>query len=281
MTHNILTKVSSDGLQSYLQYVQQFPLLSAEEESNLAHRLQSQNDLSAARQLILSHLRYVVRVAKGYNGYGLPLADLIQEGNVGLMKAVSKFDPNVGVRLVTFAIHWIKSEIHEYILKNWRIVKIATTKAQRKLFFNLRHLKKRLGWMNDSEVEAIASDLKVKPETVREMELRLASQDVHFDLSDDDDEEHFTAPVAYLEDKRYNPETQYESQNWLESAGETVHQAMTKLDARSQDIIQSRWLNEPKATLEELAGKYSVSAERIRQLETQALKKLRAAFVEN
>lgn len=278
MTPTVPAKISSEGLQSYLQYVQQFPLLSAEEESSLATRLQTQNDLSAARQLILSHLRYVVRVAKGYNGYGLPLADLIQEGNIGLMKAVSKFDPTVGVRLVTFAIHWIKAEMHEYILKNWRIVKIATTKAQRKLFFNLRHLKKRLGWMTQDEVQAVAKDLKVKPETVREMELRLASQDVHFDLNDDDDEDQFYAPVAYLEDKRYNPEAQYESQNWLESAGETVHQAIAKLDERSQDIIRSRWLSEPKATLEALAEKYSVSAERIRQLETQALKKLKSAF---
>lgn len=279
MNNNALSlKLPSEGLHSYLQYVQQIPLLSAEEEFEFATQLQTHNDLNAARKLILSHLRYVVRVAKGYNGYGLPLSDLIQEGNIGLMKAVSRFNPAVGVRLVTFAMHWIKAEIHEYILRNWRIVKIATTKAQRKLFFNLRHLKKRLGWMTNDEIQAVAKDLKVRPETVREMEMRLANQDVQFDVHEDEDDEP-TAPVAYLEDNRYNPSIQHENQNWLEESGEKVHHAIAKLDTRSQDIIQSRWLNDNKATLESLAERYSVSAERIRQLEAQALKKLKEAFI--
>lgn len=278
-TKALAIKLPSEGLQSYLQYVQQIPLLTAEEEQTFAKQLQENNDLSAARKLILSHLRYVVRVAKGYNGYGLPLSDLIQEGNIGLMKAVSRFNPAVGVRLVTFAMHWIKAEIHEFILRNWRIVKIATTKAQRKLFFNLRHYKKNLTWMNQDEVEAVAKDLKVKPETVREMELRLSHQDVHFDLTEEDEAES-TAPVAYLEDHRYNPETQYEAQNFLEAAHDKVHYAIAKLDARSQDIIQCRWLNENKSTLENLAERYSVSAERVRQLEAQALKKLKEAIAE-
>jgi len=267
------------SLEAYLSYVNQIPLLSAEEELELAHRLQNDNDLAAARRMILAHLRYVARVAKGYLGYGLPLADLIQEGNVGLMKAVKRFDPNMGVRLVTFAMHWIKAEIHEYILRNWRIVKVATTKAQRKLFFNLRGLKKRLGWMTNEEIKGIANDLKVKPETVQEMEMRLSTVDPSFDGYHDDDDES-VAPAAYLQDFRFNPAQQLESSNWLDQTSETMHLALENLDERSQDIIRSRWLDENKLTLHDLAAKYNISAERVRQLEKSALKKLRNAFSE-
>ena len=268
------------SLEAYLHHINQIPMLTQEEEHELAVRLQKANDLAAAKRLILAHLRYVARVAKGYLGYGLPLADLIQEGNIGLMKAVRRFNPEMGVRLVTFAMHWIKAEIHEYILRNWRIVKIATTKAQRKLFFNLRHLKKRLGWMTQQEVNDIAKDLKVKPETVREMEMRLASSDTSFDAHSDDDEEHAFAPAAYLEDHRYNPATQMENADWSSQSNDIIYQALEKLDQRSQDIIRTRWLNESKLTLQDLADKYQISAERIRQLEKNAMQKMRAAFEE-
>jgi RNA polymerase sigma-32 factor len=266
------------SLEAYLHYVNQIPMLTPEEEHDLAVQLQKTNDLAAAKRLILSHLRYVARVAKGYLGYGLPLADLIQEGNIGLMKAVRRFNPEVGVRLVTFAMHWIKAEIHEYILRNWRIVKVATTKAQRKLFFNLRNLKKRLGWMTQQEVNDIAKDLKVKPETVREMEMRLASSDASFDGHDDDDEEHSFAPAGFLEDTRYNPAQQLENSDWSEQSSDTIYRALALLDERSQDIIHTRWLNEDKLTLQDLADKYQISAERVRQLEKNAMQKLRAAF---
>jgi RNA polymerase sigma-32 factor len=223
----------------------------------------------------------VVRVAKGYLGYGLPLADLIQEGNIGLMKAVKRFNPDIGVRLVTFAMHWIKAEIHEYILRNWRIVKIATTKAQRKLFFNLRHLKKHLGWMTQQEVSDIARDLGVKPQTVLDMELRLAASDASFEAHSDSDEDEFNfAPAAFLEDMRGNPELQLENTDWAEQSSDTIYLALDQLDERSQDIIRTRWLNEQKLTLQDLADKYGVSAERIRQLEKNAMQKLRVA-VEN
>lgn len=266
------------SLEAYLHYVNQIPLLTQEEEHDFAVRLQKNNELAAAKSLILPHLRYVARVAKGYLGYGLPLADLIQEGNIGLMKAVRRFNPDMGVRLVTFAMHWIKAEIHEYILRNWRIVKIATTKAQRKLFFNLRNLKKRLGWMTQQEVNDIAKDLKVKPETVREMEMRLSSTDASFDGYDDDDNNF--SPAGFLEDMRYNPADQLENADWSSQSSDTIYVALNKLDERSQDIIRTRWLDENKLTLQDLADKYQISAERVRQLEKNAMLKLRKAFEE-
>jgi len=265
------------SLEAYLHYVNQIPMLTAEEEHELATRLQNNNDLEAAKRLVLSHLRYVARVAKGYLGYGLPLADLIQEGNIGLMKAVRRFNPNMGARMVTFAMHWIKAEIHEYILRNWRIVKVATTKAQRKLFFNLRNLKKRLGWMTQQEVDDVARDLGVKPETVREMEMRMSASDLAFDGQDDDDDEHSFSPAGYLEDHRYNPAQQMESSDWSTQASDKIHQVLQLLDERSQDIIRTRWLDENKLTLQDLADKYQISAERVRQLEQNAMKKLRTA----
>ena len=268
-------KLPSSSLDAYLHYVNQIPLLTPEEEQDLALRLQKNNDLAAAKRLIMAHLRYVARVAKGYLGYGLPLADLVQEGNIGLMKAVRRFNPAIGARLVTFAMHWIKAEIHEYILRNWRIVKVATTKAQRKLFFNLRNLKKRLGWMTHEEVSTIAKDLGVKPETVREMELRMASSDASFDgAQDQEDDEMHLAPVALLEDFRYSP-THAADQSATAQTNELVHQALENLDERSQDIIRSRWLHDSKSTLQDLASKYQVSAERIRQLEKNAFNKLK------
>ncbi len=279
-TVDIRLPVSS--LEAYLHYVNQIPMLTQEEEHELAVKLQKSNELAAAKRLILAHLRYVARVAKGYMGYGLPLADLIQEGNIGLMKAVRRFNPDMGVRLVTFAMHWIKAEIHEYILRNWRIVKVATTKAQRKLFFNLRNIKKRLGWMTQQEVNDVAKDLGVKPETVREMEMRLASSDASFDgyQEEDDDTSHF-APAGFLEDARYNPAQQIENADWSEQSSGTIYQALNTLDERSQDIIRARWLDENKLTLQDLADKYQISAERVRQLEKTAMKKLRAAFDED
>jgi RNA polymerase sigma-32 factor len=279
-TVDIRLPVSS--LEAYLHYVNQIPMLTQEEEHDLAVRLQKNNELAAAKRLILAHLRYVARVAKGYIGYGLPLADLIQEGNIGLMKAVRRFNPDMGVRLVTFAMHWIKAEIHEYILRNWRIVKVATTKAQRKLFFNLRNLKKRIGWMTQEEVNDIAKDLKVKPETVREMEMRLATSDASFDGHNDDEDEgyHHLAPAGFLEDARYNPAQQLENADWSEQSSDTIYHALDKLDERSQDIIRTRWLDDNKLTLQDLADKYQISAERVRQLEKNAMQKLRAAFEE-
>jgi RNA polymerase sigma-32 factor len=268
------------SIEAYLHYVNQIPMLTLEEEHDLAMRLQKDNELAAAKRLILSHLRYVARVAKGYLGYGLPLADLIQEGNIGLMKAVRRFNPEMNVRLVTFAMHWIKAEIHEYILRNWRIVKIATTKAQRKLFFNLRNIKKHLGWMTNQEVNDIAKDLGVKPETVREMELRLAASDASFDAHPDDDDESTFAPAGFLEDHRYNPAQQMEKSDWDSQSSDLLHHAINQLDERSQDIIRNRWLDDNKLTLQELADKYQISAERVRQLEKNAMAKLRIAVEE-
>lgn len=268
------------SIEAYLHYVNQIPMLTPEEEHDLAVRLQKTADLYAAKRLILSHLRYVARVAKGYLGYGLPLADLIQEGNVGLMKAVKRFNPDVGARLVTFAMHWIKAEIHEFILKNWRIVKVATTKAQRKLFFNLRGLKKQIGWMNNEEVQDIANDLGVKPETVREMEMRLSISDMAFEASDNDDDDH-VAPAAYLEDHRHNPADQLENSNWSMQSNDLLYQSLDQLDARSQDIIRTRWLDDDKLTLQDLADKYQISAERVRQLEKNAFDKLKKAIGAN
>lgn len=266
------------SLDAYLLYINRIPMLSAEEEHDLAVRLQTGNDLEAAKRLILAHLRYVARVAKGYLGYGLPLADLIQEGNIGLMKAVKRFDHTKGARMVTFAMHWIKAEIHEYILRNWRIVKVATTKAQRKLFFNLRNMKQRLGWMTQQEVNDVAKDLGVKPETVREMEMRMSSTDSPFDGYDDDSDDRSNfSPAGYLEDNRYNPARQTENSDWTDQANEGIYHALEKLDERSQEIIRARWLNDDKLTLQDLADKYQISAERVRQLEKNAMKKLRAA----
>ncbi|MGL5287522.1 RNA polymerase, sigma 32 subunit, RpoH [Aeromonas sp. RU39B] len=269
--------IPQGSLESYIQAVNTIPVLSAEEERALAERLQQDGDLEAARQLVMSHLRFVVHVAKSYAGYGLPQADLIQEGNIGLMKAVKRFDPSVGVRLVSFAVHWIKAEIHEYVLRNWRMVKVATTKAQRKLFFNLRKAKKHLGWFSHDEVRAVADDLGVSPEEVVEMEARMSGQDQAFDLLDDD-EDGF-APVHFLEDKSSDLASNIENDNWDDHATVRLSSALATLDERSQHIIRARWLDEEnKATLQELADAYGVSAERVRQLEKNALKKLKDAM---
>ena len=263
-------------LGGYIQAVNGIPVLSAQEERELAFRLHDEGDLEAARRLVLSHLRFVVHIARSYSGYGLQQADLIQEGNVGLMKAVKRFDPNQGVRLVSFAVHWIKAEIHEFVLRNWRIVKIATTKAQRKLFFNLRSAKKRLAWLNNDEVSAIAKDLDVKPEVVRDMEGRLSSFDAGFDASPSDDEDSVQqSPVHYLDDAAADPATQLEKDDFEQDATRRLKMALESLDERSRDILQRRWLAEHKATLHDLAAVYGVSAERIRQLEKNAMKKLR------
>lgn len=264
------------NLESYIQAVNSIAILSADEERELAERLYRFGDLEAARRLVMPHLRFVVHIARSYSGYGLPQADLIQEGNVGLMKAVKRFNPDFGVRLVSFAVHWIKAEIHEFILRNWRIVKVATTKAQRKLFFNLRSAKKRLAWLTNDEVNAVAADLGVEPRVVREMEGRLSAQDTAFDAGvDEDDDTAYQAPAYYLEDRRYDPATQLEKADWSEDSNARLHQALDALDERSKDILARRWLTENKATLHELADQYKVSAERIRQLEKNAMKKVR------
>lgn len=267
-----------DSLGAYLQAIGRFEVLSAEEERRLAEDLYYRNNLDAAQQLIFSHLRFVVHIARSYNGYGLPLADLIQEGNVGLMKAVRRFNPEKGVRLVSFAVHWIKAEIHEFILRNWRIVKVATTKAQRKLFFNLRSAKKDLAWLNRDEAEAIADELGVSLKDVEIMEGRMSGQDMSFDPADSDDEDSAYAPAAWLEDNRYDPALQLEAADWENDAQDRLLSSLEGLDARSRDILNRRWLVEDKATLHELAAEYGVSAERIRQLEAAALKKLRASM---
>ncbi|WP_111498543.1 MULTISPECIES: RNA polymerase sigma factor RpoH [Marinobacter] len=268
--------VPGANLEAYIQAAGRIPMLSAAEEKELAERLHQENDLEAARRLVMSHLRFVVHIARSYSGYGLAQSDLIQEGNVGLMKAVKRFNPEYGVRLVSFAVHWIKAEIHEFILRNWRIVKVATTKAQRKLFFNLRSQKKRLAWLNQDELKAVAADLGVEPKVVREMEGRLASQDTAFDGPMDDDDDHaYQAPAYYLEDRRGDPAQQLEQSDWTEDSNTRLMNALTGLDERSQDILRERWLTESKSTLHELADKYGVSAERIRQLEKNAMKKIR------
>ena len=275
--------VSTANLDSYVASAYQIPVLDADQEHALALRLHDHNDLDAARTLILHHLRFVVQVARGYNGYGLPLADLIQEGNVGLMKAVKKFDPHKGVRLVSFAVHWVRAEIHEFVLRNWRIVKIATTKAQRKLFFNLRSSKKKLAWLNQQEVENVAEELGVKPSEVLEMEKRLSNPDLGFDLPDHQDDEDGNAasyaPAAYLTDDVASPEKALEENDWQAHQNQRLQSALQELDARSRDIISQRWLTEKKTTLQELAAKYQVSAERVRQLENNAIKKLKSAVV--
>lgn len=268
--------VPQGSIDAYVQMINEIPVLTADEEMKLAKQYHDKEDLDAVRQLILSNLRFVVHVARGYSGYGLPQADLIQEGNVGLMKAVKRFDPSVGVRLVTFAVHWIKAEIHEYVLKNWRIVKVATTKAQRKLFFNLRKSKKRLGWFNQEEVNAVAKDLGVDPAEVMRMEGRLNAKDMTFDAPTDDEDTY--SPSMFLESDSVDPAIQAEADNWQSIQLDKLKNALAGLDARSQDILQQRWLTEDKSTLHELAKKYSVSAERIRQLENNAIKKLQQAM---
>ena len=266
------------SLDAYISAVHRIPVLSHDEEQALARRFNEENDLNSAKKLVMSHLRFVVHVARGYSGYGLQLGDLIQEGNIGLMKAVKRFDPDQGVRLVSFAVHWIRAEMHEFILRNWRIVKVATTKAQRKLFFNLRKSKKRLGWMNAEEVRMVAKDLGVPEATVREMESRLSGRDIGFEAPADADDDAKPAPEAFLVDDGADP---YDNVSDADQAGnqmETLSTALAKLDDRSRDIIQRRWLNEDKATLQDLADEYGVSAERIRQVEANAMKKMRALF---
>ena len=275
--HALQTYVPTGSLEAYVSSVFRLPMLSAEEEREHARNLRKNNDLEAARALVLSHLRFVVRIARGYSGYGLPQQDLIQEGTVGLMKAVRRFDPEMGVRLVSFAVHWIRAEIHEYILRNWRIVKVATTKAQRKLFFNLRSAKKRLGWLSRKEVEEVAEDLGVKPETVMEMEARLSSHDLSYDgAADADDDEVGTAPAAYIADNRMEPGRELEQEDAATDRRERLYAALDHLDSRSRDILQARWLGDDKMTLQDLADKYGVSAERIRQIEKKALSRLRS-----
>ncbi|MFV2004068.1 MAG: RNA polymerase sigma factor RpoH [Gammaproteobacteria bacterium] len=273
------TPLSAGNLDAYIRQINSIPVLTAEEERELALRLEQQNDLAAAQQLIMSNLRFVVKIARGYTGYGLPLGDLIQEGNIGLMKAVKRFSASHEVRLISYAVHWIKSEIHEFVLRNWRIVKIATTKPQRKLFFKLRSSKKRLGWFTPEEVNDVAETLGVKPETVLEMESRLSGNDVTFDppTNDNDDENHFT-PAAYLSDGNMDPARLLEHDDSRSQELSLMTDSLKTLDERSQDIIKRRWLNENKATLHELADEYQVSAERIRQIEKNALGKMRVAF---
>src|SRR5688572_7136676 len=261
---------------AYMDKVSKIPVLSREDEAVLAQRFRNDGDLDAARQLVLSHLRFVVHIARGYSGYGLPLGDVVQEGNVGLMKAVKRFDPDVGVRLVSFAVHWIRAEIHEYVLRNWRLVKIATTKSQRKLFFNLRKFKKNLGWLTESETRAIARDLGVTTAEVTDMEQRLSSRDLSFDPAPDADEEDGAySPSAYLPHPEADPAVAVEREQWDDDTAERLSQALETLDERSQHILRSRWMQDEKSTLHELADKYGVSAERIRQIEANAIKKLR------
>ena len=269
------------NLDQYIHAAFKIPVLSATEERSLALRLQSEGDLDAARELVMSHLRFVVRIARGYSGYGLALGDLVQEGNIGLMKAVKRFDPDAGVRLVSYAVHWVRAEIHEFVLRNWRIVMVATTTSQRKLFFNLRSKKKRLGWLNQEEVNNVAEDLGVKPEVVMEMESRLSGQDIGFDLTaaDDDEDSHHFAPAAYLTDESNDPALVVEQSDWSSEATGNLSSAMEQLDERSRTILQERWLTEDKSTLHELAARYDVSAERIRQLEKNAIGKLKKSML--
>lgn len=277
MTKEINAMLIPQGnLESYIRAANEYPMLTAEEEKELAERLYYHEDVEAAKKLILSHLRFVIHIARGYSGYGLPQADLIQEGNIGLMKAVKRFNPEVGVRLVSFAVHWVKAEIHEYVLRNWRIVKVATTKAQRKLFFNLRKTKQRLGWFKQNEVNMVADELGVSVDDVKEMESRMSGLDMAFELPTEDHEESY-APALYLEDKSSNFAAELEQENFETQAVDQLNQALNCLDQRSRHIIQTRWLDENKATLQELADQYGVSAERIRQLENNALKKLKNA----
>jgi len=278
---SLAVALPTGNLDQYIRAAFSVPVLSAEEEHALALRLQTENDLDAARQLVMSHLRFVVRIARGYSGYGLALADLIQEGNIGLMKAVKRFDPDAGVRLVSYAVHWVRAEMHEFILRNWRIVKVATTKAQRKLFFNLRSKKQRLGWMNQEEVNGIAEDLGVKPEVVLEMESRLSGHDIGFDLTaaDDDEDSHHFAPAAYLTDESNDPALTVEQNEWSAANTSSLIEALKTLDERSRIILEERWLTDDKSTLHELAARFEVSAERIRQLEKNAIGKLKKTML--
>jgi RNA polymerase sigma-32 factor len=286
MTHQAMVAIGNlpipsalGSLDAYIGAVNRVPVLTVEEEQALARKFRRDEDLDAAKRLVLSHLRFVVHVARGYSGYGLQLSDLIQEGNIGLMKAVKRFDPDQGVRLVSFAVHWIRAEMHEFILRNWRIVKVATTKAQRKLFFNLRKSKKRLGWMNAEEVRTIAKDLGVPVATVLEMESRLNGQDVAFDAPSDADDDARPSPVAYLVEHSASPYEAIEAQSEGDHKLEVLKEGLDQLDARSRTIIERRWLKDAdKATLQELADEYGVSAERIRQIEANAMKKMRALF---
>jgi RNA polymerase sigma-32 factor len=275
--------VGVNSIDAYVQVVNRIPVLSIDLERALAERLRDHNDLEAARQLVMAHLRFVVHIARGYLGYGLAFADLVQEGNVGLMKAVKRFDPEREVRLVSFAVHWIRAEIHEFILRNWRIVKVATTKAQRKLFFNLRSAKKRLGWLNREEAETIAEDLGVQADTLVEMESRLSGRDITFDpnpTSDDEGDQRSAAPAAYLQDATSpDPLSQLEREDWEERTNGQLAEALEQLNERSRDIVQRRWLSDAKPTLHELAAEYGISAERIRQIESNALKKLKSCMV--
>ena len=285
MNHDIqsslaLTVSAGGSIESYVQAVSGIQMLTADEEKALATRLFENEDLEAARKLVMSHLRFVVHIAKSYAGYGLPQADLIQEGNIGLMKAVKRFDPNVGVRLVSFAVHWIKAEIHEFVLKNWRIVKIATTKAQRKLFFNLRKAKKRLGWFTHAEVQTVAQELNVSTKEVLQMESRMASQDAAFDMGVDDDDSTAFSPAQYLENQSLDVETAVINSDADTTASSKLYSAIRTLDSRSQHIIETRWLSDDKHTLQDLADEYQVSAERVRQIEKNAMKKLQAAMAE-
>ncbi len=266
------------SLDAYIQAVGSVPVLSKEDEQALAHRFREEDDLDAARELVLAHLRFVVHIAKGYTGYGLPLSDLIQEGNVGLMKAVKRFDPGYDVRLVSFAVHWIRAEIHEFVLRNWRIVKVATTKAQRKLFFNLRKAKKNLAWLTFDETQAVAADLGVSPAEVTEMEKRLHARDAIFDPAPDADDERAFTPAAYLPSPDADPAKLVETADFNDDASERMAAAIRTLDDRSRHIIESRWLSETKLTLHELADEYGISAERVRQVEANAIKKLRSAM---
>ncbi len=281
VANNLPIPSALGSLDAYIGAVHQIPVLSVDEEQDLARRFRDELDLDAARELVHSHLRFVVHVARGYNGYGLPLGDLIQEGNIGLMKAVKRFDPDMGVRLVSFAVHWIRAEMHEFILKNWRIVKVATTKAQRKLFFNLRKSKTRLGWLNASEVTAVAKDLNVSEREVMEMESRLSGRDIGFDASSDEDDDHGPpSPVSYLVANEEDPSQAYERHDSEDNQLQLLREGMAGLDARSRDIVKRRWLDsDSKVTLQELADEYGVSAERIRQIEANALKKMKALFV--
>ena len=271
--------MGSSNLDAYVQAARRIPILTPEEEYAYATDLQETGNLASAQKLVLPHLRFVIKIANNYAGYGLAISDLIQEGSIGLMKAVKRFDPEVGVRLVSFAVHWIKAEIHEFVLKNWRIVKVATTKAQRKLFFNLRKNKKRLGWFTHAEVQKVAEDLGVSPKEVLQMEARMSSHDQAFDLSADDDESGSFAPVQFLEDKTTDVETDVINADTSSNASGKLYAALKTLDDRSQHIIQTRWLSDDKTTLQDLADKYLVSAERVRQIEKNAMKKLQNAMV--
>jgi len=263
------------SLDSYIDRVSQIPVLSREDEVALAVRFRAAGDLDAARQLVLSHLRFVVHIARGYLGYGLPMGDLVQEGNVGLMKAVKRFDPNVGVRLVSFAVHWIRAEIHEYVLRNWRLVKVATTKSQRKLFFNLRKMKKNLTWLSEAETQAVARDLGVEASDVREMEQRMSARDMSFDPAPEADEEETYSPAMYLPASNADPAIEVEREEWEEDSSDRLSAALGRLDERSRDILKRRWMTDDKATLHELADEYGISAERVRQVEVNAINKLK------